>query len=126
MTIDVSRAYFYAPMANGDNAYVKLPSEDASEGMCGMLNYSMYGTRKAAHNWQVHFTGILRRAGFIPGRASPCTFHHPRFKVFAIVHGDDFVSTGDVQGLDYLRMILEAEYELKTNVIGFEKMIIRN
>ena len=48
MTNDVSRAYFYAPMAEGDEVYVRLPSEDSSEGMCGKLNYSMYGTRKAA------------------------------------------------------------------------------
>ena len=79
---------------------MKLPLEDASDGMCGRLNYSMYGTRKAAYNWQAHFSGVLKRAGFVRGRANPCSFHHPKLKVFAIVHGDDFVSTGDQKGLD--------------------------
>ena len=83
--------------------YVKLPSDDASEGMCGRLNYSMYGTRTAAYNWQAHFSGIFKRAGIIRGRASPCAFYHPKLKVFANVHGDDFVSTGDTNMIVLLK-----------------------
>ena len=57
MTNDVSRAYFYAPVKEGHTIYVKLPEEDilpGEENMCGRLNYSMYGTRRAATNWQAH------------------------------------------------------------------------
>ena len=53
MTNDVSRAYFYAPVQEGQNIYVKLPAGDTLPGeehMCGRLNYSMYGTRRAATN----------------------------------------------------------------------------
>ena len=38
MTNDVSRAYFYAPVKEGQYIYVKLPEEDilpGEEGMCG-------------------------------------------------------------------------------------------
>ena len=48
-------------------------------------------------------------------------FYHPRFKVYSIAHGDDFVSTGSVAGLDYLRRTLEGEYEIKNNIIGSDK-----
>ena len=57
MTNDVSRAYFYAPVKEGQYIYVQLQPEDilpGEEGMCGRLNYSMYGTRRAATNWQAH------------------------------------------------------------------------
>ena len=52
MTNDVSRAYFYAPIQDGQHIYVKLPPEDVLPGeehMCGKLNYSMYGTRLCRH-----------------------------------------------------------------------------
>ena len=67
MTNDVSRAYFYAPIQEGDYIYVKLPAEDTlpgEEGMCGRLNFSMYGTRSAATNWQAHYTKMLVQNGF--------------------------------------------------------------
>ena len=46
--VDVKRAYFYAPSTR--SVYVELPPEDATEGMVGKLNVSMYGTRDAAAN----------------------------------------------------------------------------
>ena len=54
-TNDVSRAFFYAPMQAGQNIYVKLPAEDINPGeecICAKLNFSLYGTRQAAANWQ--------------------------------------------------------------------------
>eukprot|EP00973_Karenia_brevis_P039952 5514950-Karenia_brevis.AAC.1 len=53
MVNDVSRAYFYAK--SDAPTFVKLCEEDTGEGeqdMCGELRVSMYGTRKAAQNWQ--------------------------------------------------------------------------
>ncbi len=38
--IDVKRAYFHAPATR--EIYIKLPDEDGEEGMCGLLNKSMY------------------------------------------------------------------------------------
>ena len=53
MINDVSRAYFYA---NSDRpTFVEICEEDwepGDEAMCGELNVSMYGTRRAAQNWQ--------------------------------------------------------------------------
>ena len=64
MTNDVSRAFFYAPVKEGQNIYVQLPAEDilpGEEDMCGRLNYSMYGTRRASTNWQAHYTNVLKK-----------------------------------------------------------------
>ena len=64
MTNDVSRAYSYAPVKEGQYIYVKLPEEDilpGEEQMCGRLNYSMYGTRRASTNWQSHYTDVLKK-----------------------------------------------------------------
>ena len=67
MTNDVSRACFYAPSQPGQFTYVKIPPADTllgEEEMRGLLNYSMYGTRRAATNWQQHFTSVLLKAGY--------------------------------------------------------------
>ena len=73
MTNDVSRAYFYAPIEPGQHIYVQLPPEDKGPGeedMCGKLNFSMYGTRSAATNWQAHYTKVLVQNGFTVGVAT--------------------------------------------------------
>ena len=118
MTNDVSRAYFYAPIQEGQHIYVKLPSEDilpGEEHMCGKLNYSMYGTRRAATNWQTHYTKILVQNGFITGYANNCTFHNPTKDIYCMVHGDDFVSTGSDSSLKWLESILTKEFKIKTS-----------
>ena len=41
---------------------MKLPDEDKhnnEQQMCGRLNFSMCGTRRAATNWQAHYTNCL-------------------------------------------------------------------
>ena len=50
------RAYFYAPARR--KVFVELPPEDqpGDEQMCGLLRYSLYGTRDAAQK-------LGRRAG---------------------------------------------------------------
>ena len=51
--VDVRRAYFYAPARR--KVFVELPPEDYQPGdehMCGLLRYSLYGTRDAAQSWE--------------------------------------------------------------------------
>ena len=86
--------------------------------MCGRLNYSMYGTRRAATNWQAHYTKVLVQNGFVTGLANNCTFHHPSQKLYCMVHGDDFVSTGPPTSLKLLEGILNKEFKIKTNIMG--------
>ena len=77
MINDVSRAFFHAKATR--DVYVQSPDEDKAEGeegMCGKLNFSMYGTRDAAQNWQAEFSQQLVDNGFTRGMASPCVFHY--------------------------------------------------
>ena len=49
--VDVRRAFFFAPARR--KVFVELPPEDYQPGdehMCGLLRYSLYGTRDAAQN----------------------------------------------------------------------------
>ena len=60
MIADVKRAFFHAKAQK--LVYVKLPAEDVlegEEGMCGRLDYSMYGTRDAAVNWANEYSSRL-------------------------------------------------------------------
>ena len=51
MVNDVGRAFFCAPARR--QVFVDLPSEDGGGGdEIGELNFSMYGTRDAAQNWE--------------------------------------------------------------------------
>eukprot|EP00973_Karenia_brevis_P087521 12136155-Karenia_brevis.AAC.1 len=78
MVNDVSRAYFNAK--SDTPTFVKLCEEDTEKGdehMCGELRVSMYGTRKAAQNWQKCVSEALGKLGFQSGRSSPCMYWHP-------------------------------------------------
>ena len=52
--IDIRKAYFHAEAER--LVYVSLPEEFCDPGefgrVCGRLNYSLYGTRDAANNWE--------------------------------------------------------------------------
>ncbi len=54
---DVVRAYFHAKARS--KAYVELSKEDFEEGKCGVLRKAMYGTRDAAHNWELEYTEMM-------------------------------------------------------------------
>ena len=122
MVNDVARAYFNAP--NLTPVYVEICDEDREAGdeeMCGELLVSMYGTRPAASNWHTCYTKLLEDSGFIKSRASPCVFYHSIRDIDLIVHGDDFVSTGAEEDLQWLRVVFETKFELSTDVIGPEE-----
>ena len=71
----VRRAYVHARARR--LVFVKLPEEDAEDGMCGEFVKSMYGTRDAASNWEQEFTDVLIANGWTPGVTAPCAFTHP-------------------------------------------------
>ncbi len=68
--------------------------EDEEEGMCGMLEKSMYGTRDAAQNWEYEYTDMMKEAKLEQGKQSACVFYHPEKDVRVVVHGDDFTELG--------------------------------
>ena len=70
--VDVRRAYFYAPARR--KVFVELPPEDYQpddEHMCGLLRYSLYGTRDAAKNWEEELASTLSSLKLTRGSACP-------------------------------------------------------
>ena len=104
MSMDVSRAYMYAP-AVGD-IYVEICDEAAtptSSDMCWKLRKAMYGTRSAAMCWQKDVTSKLLSIGCKQGKASPCLFRHEERDLAIFIHGDDFVCSGGLADLQWLK-----------------------
>merc|ERR1711884_189382 len=117
LSIDVSRAYFYAESIRP--VFIQIPEEDrlpGDEGLVGRLNLSLYGTRDAAQNWSVEYTRTLRAAGFEPGKASPCNFVHKTRDLCLAVHADDFTATGLVEDLTWLEGIFRQRYDIKAKI----------
>ena len=97
MVSDVRRAYCYAPVERP--IWIELPpedktTEDIEQDMVGQLNFSLYGTRDAALNWQGKVSKHLSGIGFSKGAASGCLFQHSKRNIKTLVHGDDCVSVG--------------------------------
>ena len=77
-------------MLAGTNAYVDLPPECSKPGVCGKLQYWLYGMRPASHGWQEEYTRRLVGMGFVVGWASPCWLYREADDASCVVHGDDF------------------------------------
>ena len=119
MINDVSRAFFHAKATR--EVYVQLPEEDhkpEGERLCGRLNYSMYGTRDAAMNWQAEYSQRLLDNGFRRGDATPCVFYHPDRGIRTLVHGDDYLSVGKPEDFKWMETMLMKKYQIKTQVLG--------
>ena len=57
-------------------------------------------------------------SGSKTGRASPCTFQHKEKEIMCFVHEDDFVASGELKDIQWMREELEAKYEIKVTIIG--------
>eukprot|EP00973_Karenia_brevis_P039644 5474387-Karenia_brevis.AAC.1 len=118
MVMDVSRAFFYAPI--GKLTYVEIPAEEGvdTEKYCGRLNYSLYGTREAPQNWHQTYSGHLQEIGFKKGVSSPCIFRHPIKHLSVVVHGDDYVVEGRREDAEWLEKEVRRRFEIKTEYLG--------
>ena len=67
----------------------------------------MYGTRDAAHDWELIDSQHLRDTGFAPGASSPCIFHHQRRDLRLVVHGDDFTPLGAYENLMWAKGLMQ-------------------
>ena len=56
--------------------------------------------------------------GFAARVATPCNFLHEEKELFVIVHGDDFNVVGPDKALKWLKMRMEAIYEIKAEFLG--------
>ena len=102
---DVRRAYFHA--AAGTRMYFKLPPEDHTDGMCGLVEKSMYGTRDAAQSWEIEYSQFMNNVGFKRGPGMPCVLYQPLRNLRIVMHADDFTALGHESQLDWFRQVIE-------------------
>ena len=100
--VDVRRAYLYTPARR--RVFVELPREDyqaSDEHMCGLLQYSLYGTRDAAQNWDEELTSTLSDLNLTRGSACPCVWKGciKSEHSVATVHGDPITIGGRTVGI---------------------------
>ena len=95
-----------------------LASGETTQDTVGKLLASLYGTRDASANWQEEVAKCMAEWGFVTGRYNPCMFHHPLRKILCLVHGDDFVSVGEDDQLEWLKKKLQGRFEIKTKLVG--------
>ena len=88
--------------------------------MCGRLNFSLYGTRDAASNWEECYTDVMISLGFTPGKTSPFVFS------FSNQWEDAFLSNGghrvnfSSRMLNPLEVIQNIDFDLPFTFINIE------
>ena len=121
LSVDVKRAYFYAPARRP--IFIELLAEDrlpGDEGKVAQLNLSLYGTRDAAQNWTKEYTHLLQSAGFTVGKASSCNLYHESRGMALTVRGDDFTVSGPEEDLNWRGAFLAAKWDVKVIILGPE------
>ena len=118
--VDVRRAYFYALARR--RLFVELPPEDYQPGdehMCGLLRYSLYGTRDAAQNWAEEQATTLSNLKLTRGSACSCVWrgHIKGDDIVATAHGDDIPIGGERSAVEFFIRMISEKYEIKKQVI---------
>ena len=127
---DISRAHFQGTAQR--LIYIKLPAEDRQkygEDKVGRLVKSMYGTQDASHIWQLDYVNLIciELGGFRRDKHSAAWFHNPNQDVRMAVHGDDFVSLSDDDGLKHIDSLLKSKYTAKDmGTLGFEDSDVKS
>ena len=119
LTVDIKRAHVYAPSTR--RVFVDLPAEDpksADPSVCGELQFSMYGARDAAANWEQAYSDFLSSIKFEKGVASPCVFYSRAKGVRLLCHGDDFFAIGSRSKVEALQRDFERQYECTSSLMG--------
>ena len=77
------------------DVFIELPDEaGCGPGICGKLNYWLYGFQAAAAAWEKLYSGKLVGCGFERGVTCAVIFHHRGRDVSCVVHGDDLTFCG--------------------------------
>ena len=96
------------------NVYIELPVEaGGGEGMCGKLDFWLYGFRDAAAAWERFYCEKLEGCGFTRGTSCGVVFYHPERDLSGVVHGDDFTFCGLEEDLKWIEKLMESWFEIK-------------
>lgn len=110
--IDIEKAYFNAIPKRA--VFMRLPAEmGLPKIIVARQTRCMYGTRDAGMLWEETYRLALEQCRFVTGAANPCMFHHPKWNIQVVVHGDDFTALGTDEAIDWYTKQLEAVFETK-------------
>ena len=87
--------------------------QPGDEHMCGLLRYSLYGTRDAAQNWEEELASTLSGLGLTRGSAYPCVWR-------GRIKGEDITIGGQRSAVESLIKMISKKYEMKKQVLGGE------
>ena len=115
--VDVLRTHFYAPSRR--RAFVELPPEDYEAGdehTFGLLQYSLYGTRDAAQNWEEEVASTFSDLKLTRGIACPCVRqgYIKDEHIVATVHGDDITIDGERSAMEFLIKMISRNAKSRT------------
>ena len=100
------------------DVYIQLPSEvGCPEGMCGKLNYWLYGFRPAAAAWEKLYAEKFESVGFKRGESCGVVFYHEERDILVVVHGDDFTFCALEEDLFWIRDQMAEWFEIKVRGI---------
>ena len=118
MVLDIKRAFLYGNIA--ENIAINLPEEDPmhGKGYYGKLLKAMYGTRAAPQAWQGVVKNVMSKLGFSCSLKFPCVYFNPHHRLRVVTHVDDFICSGDVKELRWLRDELAKEFDLTHEILG--------
>ena len=103
--------------------YVQLPPEDIMPGeeqMVGRLSLCLYGTRDAAMQWQECVAEHLTKIGFERSAAFPSLYRHAERDLCTLIHGDDYVSSGEQHQVKWWKDELEMVFDIKIELVGYD------
>ena len=108
---DISVAFYHA--AIDEDIYVVPPKGEEEEGWVWQLLRAMYGTRRASFLFQKLVIQVLTGAEFVRIIVATQLFWHATREILTSVHGDDFLSGGEPESLDWLDHLLEKNFVVK-------------
>ena len=124
--VDITRAHPHCLMTR--KLWIKLPSEDPrsnEEGVCGLLERSMYGCRDAGQNFELLVRHVMVDIlGFVGGMWSACVFEHEKKQLTAYVYGDNFTVKGTRDEVEkFLVDLSEHMVAKKEGILGPNKSL---
>ena len=112
-TWDISRAHFMGKAER--EIYMTLPEEDEvqegdTEPMVGKVLRSIYGTQDASKIFQLDYQSWLGKNGATFCALCPSLFKVEDKGLLGLVHGDDFMVTGNKESLKWFDKVLNERY----------------
>ena len=97
---------------------IELPREEQVKGedLIGELLKSLYGTRKAAHNWDKKWQRVIIDSGFVIVPLSSAIVCCRECELCGFVHGDDIIVTCDSMQLAWIESRLNEGLILQRDV----------